>query len=181
MKSSMMLTYLLSMTIITILILLIYAAVQQSYRSGANDPQIQVVYDMAGKLLKGKSAETLIPPDTVDVVSSLATVSVAYSSDGKPLRSNGYLDGRMITLPQGVFDYLKDHVEDRVTWQPREGVRMAMVVLRLNAAPVAFIAAGRSILEVEKREYSLRMMIIIAWAICFFLITIVAIIRRHKT
>ena len=52
--------FLLPMAIVTVLILLIYASVQQCYRTAANDPQIQMAGDIAAKLRKGVSPDKIM-------------------------------------------------------------------------------------------------------------------------
>ena len=127
MKLLSFLNYLLIIAVITVIILLIYASVQQTYRSGANDPQIQIAEDIGAKIKKGKSIEDVFPADTIDIAQSLAPVVVLYDAQGKPLRSSGFLNGKMLQLPEGVFDFAKKRGSHGVAWQPNHDVRMAMV------------------------------------------------------
>jgi hypothetical protein len=46
MKQLSIVTHLAAAIIITVVMLLIYACVQQSYRSSANDPQLQIARDL---------------------------------------------------------------------------------------------------------------------------------------
>ena len=172
--------FLLPMAIVTVLILLIYASVQQSYRTAANDPQIQMAGDIAAKLRKGVSPDKIMQQDTVEISQSLSPFVALYDANRKPISSSGYLDGRIIELPGGIFDYLKTHEEDEVTWQPRPGVRMAMVVQKVTGSPVSYVAVGRSMQQVELREYSLRLAIIIGWIICLVLVGLFAIVVTLK-
>jgi hypothetical protein len=64
----------------------------------------------------------------------------------------------------GVFDYTRAHGQDRITWQPRSGVRSAAIVARYGGAHPGFVLAGRSLREVEAREDRLTLMVGIAWA-----------------
>ena len=48
------LQHLSALAIITIIMTLIYASVQQTYRSNANDPQMQIVNDLKNNLQEGK-------------------------------------------------------------------------------------------------------------------------------
>ena len=172
--------FLLPMAIVTVIILLIYASVQQSYRTSANDPQIQMAGDIAAKLRKGVSPDKIIQPDTIEISQSLSTFVAFYDANRKSISSTGYLDGKTIELPRGIFDYLNTHEDDEVTWQPRPGVRMALVVQKVIGSPVSFVAAGRSLQQVELREYSLRLAIIIGWIICLVIVGLLAIIINLK-
>ena len=51
--------------------LLVYASIQQAYRQGANDPQIQMANDVVNALVHGQSAEALVPAVKVSVDDSL--------------------------------------------------------------------------------------------------------------
>src|SRR5437868_6814048 len=126
MKSSFF-NYLFATGIITIIILLVYATVQQSYRTAANDPQIQLSEDIAERLSAGKPVDTYFS-DTIDISKSLSTFITLFDGSGNPVRSTGYLDGQMCKLPSGLFDHTRKNQMHSVTWQPRSGVRMAIVL-----------------------------------------------------
>jgi len=183
MKKFSFLVYLFAMAIITIIFGVIYGTVQQSYRSGANDPQIQLARDINLKLRDGKAVDSFFA-DSINIAQSLSPFAVLYDANGKPLRSSGYLNGKMPELPAGVFDYAKANGEHDVTWQPQSRVRMAMVIVIVssNSSSVGFVAAGRSLQEVEIREHNLITMIFIGWIICIGLVLIYAVIQfyRHR-
>jgi hypothetical protein len=134
------------------LCLLVYAAVQQALRESANDPQIQMAEDAAASLTSGAVPQSLAPAQTIDLSRSLAPFLILYDDSGKVLASSASLHGVMPSPPPGVFDYVREHSEERVTWQPERGVRIASVIIRVNAPQDGFVLAGRSLREVEKRE-----------------------------
>lgn len=162
--------------LITILSGLIYVTVQQSYRSGANDPQLQLAKDISYKLDQDKSIETLLPNDSIEISKSLSPFVVLYDNDGNPIRSTATLDGQIPKLPKGVFDFTRKNKEDVLSWQPRRGVRMAMVIESVQSPNISFVAAGRSLEEVEKRESNLTTMVMIAWLVCIAVIVLNGII-----
>jgi hypothetical protein len=142
--------------IAAILCLLVYAAVQQSLRTGANDPQIQLAEDAAAALERGDALASVIPAGKVAIEASLAPFVIAYDSAGHPLAGSGLFHGQLTAPPSGVFDFVRTNGEERVTWQPERGVRIASVVTHANAKPVAFVLAGRSMREVEARVQYVR-------------------------
>jgi hypothetical protein len=75
-----------------------------------------------------------------------------YDAAGQPLESSAELGGLPPRPPSGVFDYARLHGENRVTWQPEPGTRIALVVKPMPGISGWFIAAGRNMREVEKRE-----------------------------
>ncbi len=155
--------WLLAAIIITGLFFLTYAAVQQAIRQSANDPQIQMSEDTATKLAGGQSAQGIVPRESVDIATSIAPYMIIFDANGKPVASSAQLNGKTPTLPSGVFDYVKQHGEDRITWQPQDGVRSAIVVTQFKGSNSGFVLAGRSLREVEKREDSIMQLLIIGW------------------
>jgi hypothetical protein len=131
---------------------LVYLAVQQELRQNANDPQIQIAEDAAAVLEGGASPESVVPAGTVDIGRSLSPFLMVFDDRGAVAGSSAELHGRTPEFPGGVLDYVRTHGEDRVTWQPEEGVRIAAVVVRFQGASPGFVLAGRSLREVETRE-----------------------------
>lgn len=180
MKKISFLEYFLVMAIITVIFGIVYAAVQQCYRAAANDPQIQIARDINERIHRGQPVESFFT-DTVDIEQSLSTFVTLYKPDQKPMRSSGYLDGKMPELPAGVLDFAKTAGEHEVTWQPRSGVRMAMVIINSKSSPVGFVAAGRSLKEVEVREQNLITIVFVGWIMCVALTLFYALVQFYRT
>jgi hypothetical protein len=147
--------------------LALYAIPQQVVRNGANDPQIQLATDAVARLEDGASPSEAISAGNVDMARSLAPFIIAYDDQGKPLASQANLNGGIPVLPGGVFDYVRQHGEERVSWQPilgnTRGVRIAAVVERVRGAHPGFVLAGRSLREVEAREAQVQQMAGVTW------------------
>ena len=145
---------------------LIFLVGQQDLRLNANDPQVQMAEDLAGQLAAGKKAEEVVESKTVEISTSLATYVVVFDEEGKILKSQAVLDGKEIKIPKGILAYTKAFSEDRVTWQPRRGVRSAVVVSRFNTGKaIGFVMVGRSLREVEKKEDLLLIQVAIGWVV----------------
>ena len=127
---------------------LVYLVFQQAGRMGANDPQIQMAEDAAARLEGGASPAEVVPADTVEISTSLAPFVVVFDPGGAVLASSAELHGAAPALPDGVLAYAQTHGEDRITWQPEPGVRMAAVVVPY---PGGAVLAGRPLREVESR------------------------------
>jgi hypothetical protein len=165
--------WLLIAVVVTGLTGLIYAAVQQDIRHAADDPQIQMAEDSAAKLGEGQQIQNVVPSEKVDVARSLAPYIIIFDTNGKPIASSAQLDGQTPTIPPGVFDYVRQNGEDRITWQPQPGVRSAIVVTQFKGANQGFVLAGRSLREVEKREDGIMQILLLGWIFMLF-ITLVA-------
>lgn len=156
--------FILLAAITTLISLTIYAAVQQSYRGGANDPQINATEEISSLLAQGAPPEAIVGQASgVDMANSLSLFVIILDKDGKILASSGKLNGKTPELPAGVIDYVKQHGQERFTWQPQKGVRLAAVVRKVDKDG-GFVLAARNLREVEKREEQLLKMVGIAWA-----------------
>jgi len=151
---------------VTLLTALVYVVVQQDLRLSANDPQIQLAEDAATALAGGQPAQSVANGPTVDMAQSLGPYLIVFDDGGHPIAASGTLDGKVPAPPAGVFTYVAAHGEERLTWQPRSGVRVAAVVVRYaGAASSGYVLAGRSLREVEQREDQLLALAALAWTV----------------
>jgi hypothetical protein len=173
-------TYFAAALLVTLVCGLIYVSVQQLHRSAANDPQLQLARDISERLKNNQSIEKLWEGDSFDISKSLAVFKTLYNKNGEVIQSTGVLNGKPPQLPKGVFDYSARNTEDVLTWQPQQGVRMAMVVEAVGSPHVAFVAVGRSLKETEKRVGNLTGMLLIGWLLCLGIIVFHWLFRAIK-
>lgn len=162
---------------------LVNLAVQQNYRMSANDPQIQAAEDVAAAISQGKATpDELFSGTPTEMASSLASFIITYSATGTPIVSSVVLDGKTPSLPNGIADYLNTHNEDRITWQPKPGVREAVVVTKFSGSQPGFALIGRSLKEVEIREQNLNVFtlaaLLAAWILSYLLIVILLMLAQ---
>jgi hypothetical protein len=154
---------------------------QQMLRRGANEPQMDMASWYAGEITAGENPGDVIPPGYVDMARSLQPFVIFYDEQGKPGPGTGYLDQAVPRPPSGVFDFVRTHGSENVTWQPRPGVRVASVIQRVNSKTSGFILAGRSLRLVEQQESLLRRMVIGGWiAIMAFLLGGASLLNRAQ-
>jgi hypothetical protein len=128
---------------------LLYTTVQQNYRQNLYDPQVQLVEDAVTGLSAGKIPTEVVPHTaSIDATKSLATFMTAYDKEGNVIATNGTIGADQPKPPQGVFDYAREHGENRLTWQPVPNARIAIVMKKTDNG---FIMAGRNMREVESR------------------------------
>jgi hypothetical protein len=129
---------------------LVYVEVQQSLRSGANDPQYQMATDAAAQLDEGATSASVVGSGrVVDLATSLAPFVIVFDRNKSILATNATLDGTRPAPPHGVLDAARPSDPNVVTWQPRTGVRIATVTVTWTGGTVL---AGRSLQQVEMRE-----------------------------
>jgi hypothetical protein len=162
---------------------LIYLVVQQDLRIGANDPQIQITEDVASELASGQNFQYFIPPTKIDMSKSLANYIMIFDTNGKLVGSSVSLDGKDPVLPQGAFTSTKQNPtnEARFTWQPKTGVRSAVVLDYYKGQASGFVLVGRSLREVEIREDRLELIVFAGWSVTMLLSLLsVFAIRKFK-
>lgn len=154
--------WLLMAALITGTIWLSYGMVQQDLRQSADDPQIQLAEDGAAHLNAGQQVQDVVPAEKVDIAHSLAPYVMVFDASGKPIAASAQLDGQAPTIPSGIFDTVRQRGEDRVSWQPQTDVRSALVVTQYRGG---FVAAGRSLREIENREGNIQQIALLGWII----------------
>jgi hypothetical protein len=147
---------------VTLICGIIYVALQQNYRLNLYYPQVQIAQDSAKLLESGRSVQMVVQSEKVNISESLATFSTVYNAKREIVASSAELDGATPTVPSGVFDYADKHGEDRITWQPKEGVRIATIVEKYKDG---YVLSGRNMREGEMLIEHLGRNMLIGWAI----------------
>ncbi len=156
--------FLLLVVLSTVIFGAMYGAVQQNYRNGANDPQVEVVDQVAAVIKQDIPLDAILgSADQVDVAQSLSLFVMIFDKDKKLVSSSAQVDGQVPTPPQGTFDSANKEGGNRFTWEPKEGVRVAAVLKQVDDK--GYVLAGRSLREIEKRESDLLKMIAVSWLI----------------
>jgi hypothetical protein len=150
---------------ITIVCGLVYVAIQQAQRQGANDPQIQIAQDTGTSLAQGAALSVNADSPKIDISRSLATFLIFYNEQGEVEATTGLLNNQIPQLPDGVIDYTRQHGEDRITWQPESGIRIAAVIVEYSGTKSGFVLAGRSLREVETRIGQAELLTAGAWIV----------------
>ncbi|HVZ12689.1 MAG TPA: hypothetical protein VG965_06700 [Patescibacteria group bacterium] len=152
--------------IITGLCALVFVAGQQMLRAGANDPQIEISQDVANSLSAGRSISSLNLHPGLDLATTISTFIIIFNDNGTPAASEVTLAGSTPQIPPGVLDYTKRYGQDRITWQPAKGIRVATIVTRFKSTSGAgFVLVGRGLTEAERRVDQLLTIVSIAWLV----------------
>jgi hypothetical protein len=140
--------------------------IQQTWRMGADQLPERLAEDAAVAVAAGASPASQATTPTVDIGLSLAPWVVVYDAAGRPVAWGATLDGRPAQVPKGVFASVDDSGPhgDRVTWQPRPGLRQAIAVHKIKGGAGGYVAAGQSLREVETRIDVFGVAFLLAWA-----------------
>lgn len=160
-----------SFILLTLVSGFVYIIVQQAYRHLADEPQLQMAHDTAFALSNNQPVTT---SKTINLISQYLPFTIIYDVNGKVLASEAKLNGKTPVLPSGVLDSAKNSGEDRFTWQPQQGVRLATVIVPYSNG---YVLVGRSLYQTEKWEDELIQMVALFWVvsnvIMFAVITVV--------
>ena len=148
--------------VVTAFCALAYMTQQQALRQGANDPQIQMAEDAAAALNQGADSQAVLPQTRVELSTSLAPFLMVFDVTGKAVASSGTLNGTMPDYPLGALEAAKQGGENRVTWQPQPGARIASVAVPYKQG---YVVAGRSLREVEKRIAQTETIAAVVWIV----------------
>jgi len=132
---------------------------QFALKQPANHPQVEVADAAVARLNAGADPSSVVPANQVEIGSPDLYVMV-LDSNRTVLATSAHLNGETVVPPAGVFDYVRDHGDDRVTWQPAPGVRSAIVVESFRGG---FVVAGRTLSDSENLEGPLVRTAIAAW------------------
>ncbi len=165
-KSSFLFDGAMALAVITTLVFVtMYVAFQQSIRLSANDNQVQLAEYSANLLAQGLSPQDATGPVRVEIARDLVPYMMVYSATDTLLSTDATLNGAAPTLPSGVLDAASTTGETRITWEPEQGVRSAIVVVPYNGANPGFVVVGKSLRESESLDTEMFSIIFIAWII----------------
>ncbi|MFO0704634.1 MAG: hypothetical protein U0517_01485 [Candidatus Andersenbacteria bacterium] len=141
---------------------LLYATVQQVYRRSADDPQVQIVQELARDLAAGQDPTALDAGKKLDLTETSAPFVILYDKDGKVMASTVTLNNNPAIVPSGALHETDNGQQNRITWQPQDGVREALVIEHYktqDGKAEGYIVVGRSLKEIEAREADLMTML----------------------
>ncbi len=171
------LPWLASLALILVAFGTIYTVAQQSQRSEANYPQIQIAQDAAYALDHGDTPLELTH-DVVNISSSLAPFTIIYDKDGRLISSSGYINGKTPVIPKDSLTAAKGKDYSAVTWQPQKNVRIAAVTA---TSKNYYVLSGRSLKEVEKNETTTLQLVLLGGAIAVMLLGFVYVLSGMST
>ncbi len=148
---------------ITLTFFFVFLIIQQTVRLAANELVVQIAHDVSDALGEGAPYTAFNTPRPVNIAHSLSPFAILFDQDGKMLTGSGVLDNEVPRPPKGVFDYVKLHHEERVTWSPKPGVRIALVGVYHTGVNPGFVFAGRSLSETENRIHILLLLTLLCW------------------
>lgn len=124
----------------------------QAVQQPANHPQVEMASAAVSRLDSGESPGAVIPTHRIDLGQSRDPYLIVVDPQRSVLASSASLGGQVVLPPPGVFDNVRAHGEERLTWAPATGLRSWIVVDTYRGG---FVVAGRTATDGEQSAYLL--------------------------
>ena len=149
--------------VITFFWLGIYGVGKQVRRRDVNQPLIAMLNTAKEELSKGAEITSVIPKNKVKMETELEPFMIIFNERGEIATGSVELEGKTPKLPISILEVTKDKGINKITWQPKQGIRSAVVIIPY---PHGWILAGRSLRIVEADEIKWLELITILWVAC---------------
>jgi hypothetical protein len=143
----------------------LFLVMQRTIRSEADDLPRQIAEDAAALLENGTGPANIIGTFSVDAARSLSPFLMVFGTNGSVIASSGTIDDQPFVPPTGILQAALATGEHRVTWQPREDIRLATVIRSFSGERDGFVLAARSLRAADERLADILTIILIGWGI----------------
>lgn len=144
-----------------------YVQDQQILRQSANEPQVQLSESIAAQIDAGVPPQAIVQGGATPLELMQTPFILIYDGSGKIIGGNTSLNGQAPVLPAGVLGAGKGigpAGENRITWQPKNDLREALVVAPYTqASSTGYVVVGRSLRETENEEHALTLRAVFGW------------------
>jgi hypothetical protein len=160
----------------------IYLVAQQVGRRAADDIPRVLVAQVVADLGQGPATGDLPVSGPASPLSSQSTPFViVYDPAHAVVRSSVRLDETTPGVPAGVLDEAVSRGETRVTWQPRAGVREAVVAQPWSGpAGSGVVVAGLGLGPTEDRAGAVLRLVLAGWAVAVAALTVSLVALRRS-
>ena len=167
----------------TLLSGLVFAATRQAVRMNADTLPAQLADDAAYLLERGTGAASVTGMRAMELSRTRSPFFIVLNATGAIVAASAQLDGESVTPRPDILFGAQQTGEHRVTWEPREGLPLAVVIRRFEGEYPGYVVAGQSLLETEKNIRTLGVIVLIGWAatlLLSFLATWLLLPRRRR-
>ena len=165
--------------VVTLLCLIVYGAVQQSFRQSANDLQFQMAKDVVTAINQGADPKSLTGTQRLDLASTLSPYVLIYDGNGNPVGNNITLNGQIPKPPAGALNEARSNGTSSVTWQPGPEIRQATVMMAARKGYL--VVAGRSLQNTEDHIDRLGTMVLLGWIVSMVVMAIIVVLQELMT
>lgn len=130
-------------------------SVAHLYRFNFDVPQIEITEALQNALLLGAQPQEVVPDSSgvIDVGKITTPLVAVFDAEGQAVAYNAMVNGSAPVPPKGVFEEALARGENRITWEPEEGTRIALIVRPVGDA--GFAVSGKNLRIAEEQIASL--------------------------
>jgi hypothetical protein len=114
-----------------------------------------------------------------DWLNGTSAFAVVYDAEGRAIAGDATLNGRLPQPPPGVFAVIRERGVHKVTWQPRPGIRVALVGETLPQG--GFVLAGQSLEGSETKTSRFDRFLVVIWMMMLVGLCVGGLLRRPAT
>ena len=150
------LTHLGATVIVTTVVLLAYATLQQACRSGGSDAQLQLARAISKNPDPEKTTGDWLNSHPAEIPQSVAGFIILFKQWDEASSVCKGIDSRLGCTPHEVFDFARNHWEYLFTWKVQLGAQVAKVLETNRNAFSRQMAENRSayVNDPGKKKYS---------------------------
>lgn len=156
--------------LITIIFASMFGLLHIMNRNLANDMP-QLLATQGAKIVDAYGVEAVNSQPT-DLANNPVPFVIVYDKQSKPLAGTGYLGAKLAQTPKGVINHATAGKPHTVTWQPKEGVRIASVTVLSKKG--YFVVGGQSLSATEARASRLLWFTLLGYGAALAVVGIVA-------
>lgn len=101
---------------------------------------------------------------------------ILYDKNNKIVKTNATIDGKIPEFPNGALDEARKLGENRVTWQPKAGVREAAVIRNIGNDQV--LVTGKSLKETEDRIDKVGRLYLAGMVLIFGILSVSLLVKK---
>lgn len=156
----------------------VYVCIQQSLRLSANEPAASAAKQVLVKLQSGRTPQNVLPEKT-DIRTSITPFVYIYDANQRLAATSAAYGSEDITYPKSILTEIGKSGENRVTWQPKLGLRFATVGIKYSGG---YVIGCYSLSESENTISRIGFLLLIGYALyaagCAVLLWIIAVFRK---
>ncbi|GAA4322220.1 hypothetical protein [Flaviaesturariibacter amylovorans] len=131
-----------ALLIVSLLHVLVYAAVRLLQHEALEAPPARAAEEAAYRLARGTDPKDLLPPADPQRFASGLLSTFVLDASGRVLAADARVGTRTIPVPAGLLDHARRNGIKKVTWHPWPGLRKALVIRYLPAGDRFVAVAG---------------------------------------
>lgn len=140
-----------------------FGVAQQTLRFGADELPSRIAEDSAYMLERGVGAASIVGVRQMDLDRTLSPFVIILNGTGGIVASSATFSGSALAPTPEILLQAQENGEHRVTWEPKEDLRFALVIRHLSITYPNYVVIGQSLKPTEAHVAQVKTMVFGAW------------------